>query len=194
MDFEYGSTPGNPPEIRCMVARELFSGRIVRLWEDQLRTLSKPPFSIGSQSLFVAYLASAELGCFKVLGWLPPERILDLYVEFKRLTSGIKVPAGRGLLGALAYYGIDSIEVAEKEGMRQLALRGGHYTGQEKGDLLDYCQTDVDALARLLPAMEPAIDLPRALLRGRYMMAVARMENVGTPIDTKALATLREHW
>ncbi len=125
MDFEYGSTPGNPPEIRCMVARELFSGRIVRLWEDQLRTLSKPPFSIGSQSLFVAYLASAELGCFKVLGWLPPERILDLYVEFKRLTSGIKVPAGRGLLGALAYYGIDSIEVAEKEGMRQLALRGG---------------------------------------------------------------------
>ena len=66
--------------------------------------------------MFVAYLASAELGCFKVLGWSPPEQILDLYVEFKRLTSGIKVPAGRGLLGALAYYGIDSIEAAEKEG------------------------------------------------------------------------------
>ena len=194
VDFEYGSSPGNPPEIRCMVAREFFSGRTIRLWEDQLKARLKPPFDTGSDCLFVAYLASAEFGCFLALNWFFPSRILDLYVEFKRLTSGIKVPAGRGLLGALAYYGIDSIEAAEKEGMRQLALRGGHYAEQEKGDLLDYCQTDVDALARLLPAMEPAIDLPRALLRGRYMMAVARMENVGTPIDTKALATLREHW
>ena len=83
VDFEYGSIPGNPPEIRCMVARELFSGRIVRLWEDQLRNLPEPPFSIGAQSLFVAYLASAELGCFEVMGWPSPKRILYLYVEFK---------------------------------------------------------------------------------------------------------------
>ena len=194
MDFEYGSSPGNPPEIRCMVAREFFSGRTIRLWEDQLKARLKPPFDTGSDCLFVAYLASAEFGCFLALNWFFPSRILDLYVEFRRITSGLKVPSGRGLLGALAYYGIDSIAASEKEGMRQLALRGGHYTEQEKIDLLDYCQTDVDALARLLPAMEPVIDLPRALLRGRYMVAVARMEYVGTPIDTKALATLREHW
>ncbi len=32
-----------------------------------------------------------------------------------------------------------------------------------------YCASDVDALARLLPAMLPRIDRQRALLRGRYM-------------------------
>jgi hypothetical protein len=41
--------------------------------------------------------------------------------------------------------------------------------------------------------MLPRIDLPRALLRGRYMAAAA-MEWNGTPIDTATLALLREHW
>ena len=40
--------------------------------------------------------------------------------------------------------------------------------------------------------MLPAIDLPRALLRGRYMAAVSAMEWNGVPIDTYTLARLRE--
>jgi len=40
----------------------------------------------------------------------------------------------------------------------------------------------------------PYIDLPRALYRGRYMTAVARMEHYGVPIDTQALATLQDNW
>src|SRR5205823_2714877 len=59
---------------------------------------------------------------------------------------------------------------------------------------LDYCQGDVDALIRLLPVMLPRIDLPRALLRGRYMAAAATMEHNGTPIDVQMLARLREGW
>ena len=55
------------------------------------------------------------------------------------------------------------------------AIRGGPYTEAEQLALLDYCQTDVDELAELLTAMLTRIDLPRALLRGRYMQAVARM-------------------
>jgi DNA polymerase I len=45
-----------------------------------------------------------------------------------------------------------------------------------------------------LPAMLPRIDLPRALLRGRYMAAVAAMEHAGVPIDVAALDQLRRHW
>jgi DNA polymerase I len=52
----------------------------------------------------------------------------------------------------------------------------------------------VDALARLLPAMLPRIDLPRALLRGRYMAAAAAMEYAGVPIDVPTLELLRENW
>lgn len=62
--------------------------------------------------------------------------------------------------------------------------------------LLNYCQSDVDALAKLLPAMvhRNEIDLPRALLRGRYMAATARMEWAGVPIDADTLCRLRAEW
>ena len=78
--------------------------------------------------------------------------------------------------------------------MRQLAMRGGSYSPEERRALLDYCQTDVDALARLLPVMFPKIDLPRALLRGRYMAAAAKMEWIGIPIDVASLNLLRANW
>ncbi len=58
----------------------------------------------------------------------------------------------------------------------------------------DYCEGDVEALARLLFAMLPGIDLPRALLRGRFMVAAAAMEHAGMPIDTEMLAHLRCYW
>jgi hypothetical protein len=123
-----------------------------------------------------------------------PAKVLDLFVEFRNLTNGLPVPCGNGLLGALAYYGLDAIDVLEKTEMRDLAIRGGQYTESEKVALLDYCQSDVDALARLLQVMQPKIDLPRALVRGRYMVAAARMEHCGVPIDQSMLARLQEHW
>ena len=45
-----------------------------------------------------------------------------------------------------------------------------------------------------MPAMLPRIDLPRALLRGRFMKAAAPIEWNGTPIDTATLALLRQYW
>src|SRR5262249_3670275 len=47
---------------------------------------------------------------------------------------------------------------------------------------------------RLLPAMLPTIDLPRALLRGRHMVAVARMERTGVPIDTVTQERVKFRW
>ena len=80
--------------------------------------------------------------------------------------------------------------------MRQLAMRGGIYTQNEMVDLLNYCQSDVDALAKLLPAMieRNAIDLDRALQRGRYMAAAAKIEWNGVPIDVPMLQKLRTSW
>jgi hypothetical protein len=123
-----------------------------------------------------------------------PLRLLDLYAEFSCLMAGRPAPCGRSLLGAMAAFGLNAVDAAEKQSMRSLALRGGEYSQSEKLALLDYCQSDVDALAALLPRMEPRIDLPRALLRGRYMVAAARMERAGVPIDTEMLARLRASW
>jgi hypothetical protein len=193
VDFEFTAPPGERPVPLCAVARELRSGRLVRVW---LADGAPPeaPFGTGPDSLFIAYYASAELGCCLALDWPFPVRVLDLYAEFRCLTSGLPVPCGRGLLGALAYFGLDGLDATEKEGMRQLALRGGPYTAGEREALLDYCQSDADSLARLLPAMWPRIDLARALLRGRYMAAAARMEWNGVPLDIETLTRLRDGW
>lgn len=194
VDFEFAAPSGAAPQTRCMVAWELRSGRKIRLWEDELTSLSAPPYPISSDALFVAYYASAEFGCHLSLGWNLPVHVLDLFTEFRVMTNGLPTLCGGGLLGALAHFGLNSIDVAEKETMRDLALRGGDYTVEEKIALLDYCETDVDALARLLPVMLPKIDLLRALLRGNYMKAAAHMEFNGIPIDLKMLKTFRENW
>lgn len=123
-----------------------------------------------------------------------PSRVLDLFCEFRNHTNGLQTVAGNSLLGALAHFELDGIGGSEKDGMRRLIMSGGPWTPDQRAGILDYCQSDVDALARLLPAMAPALDLPRALVRGRYMTAVARMEHVGVPLDTDALAALRERW
>ena len=79
--------------------------------------------------------------------------------------------------------------------MRDLVLRGGPWSADERAAILAYCGGDVVALAvGLLPAMLPRIDLPRALFRGRYMAAAAAMEHNGVPIDASTLGLLREHW
>jgi hypothetical protein len=192
VDFEFRPPAGENPEPVCLVAWELRSGRRLRLWRDELGT--EPPYPIGPDALFVCYYASAEISCHLALGWPVPERVLDLFTEFRNQTNG--VPAGNGatLLGALAYHGLDGIGAVEKDEMRALVLRGGPWSDVERVAILDYCESDVAALARLLPAMLPKIDLPRALLRGRYMSAVARMERNGVPIDVSTLELLKRNW
>jgi hypothetical protein len=192
VDFEYDARPGENPQPVCLVAWELRGGHKARLWCDEFG--SKPPYPTGPSSLFIAYYASAEVGCHLSLGWPVPERVLDLFAEFRNHTNGIPTTSGAGLLGALAHHGLDSIGVVEKNEMRDLVLRGGPWTDPEREAILNYCESDVVALARLLPAMLPHIDLPRALLRGRYMVAAARMERNGVPIDVGTLERLGQNW
>lgn len=192
VDFEFVALCGERPQPICLVARELRTNRLLRLWRDQFRDL--PPYSVGSDSLLVAYFASAELGCHLALAWRMPARILDLFVEFRNYTNGLPTVAGNSLIGALTHFGLDSIGITQKEHWRQVILRGGPWTREEITGILDYCQSDVDALARLLPVMLTRIDLPRALYRGRYMAAVASMEFAGTPIDAPLYRRFCDRW
>lgn len=193
-DFEFHAPSGERPTPICLVAHELKSGRTLRLWQEDFTQLRAPPFSVGTDAVFVAFYASAELSCFLALGWPMPANILDLYVEFRCLTNGKRTPCGNDLLGAQKYYGLGGIDATDKESMRQLAIRGGPWTDKERADLLEYCESDVTALQRLLGRMAPNIDLPRALLRGRFMAAAARMEHAGVPIDTPSLLLLLDKW
>ena len=194
VDFEFATDPSGLPVPVCMVAREYRSGQLIRLFGDEMN-ICEAPFDTGPNSVFVAYFASAELGCFLRLGWSLPQRILDLYVEFRNSRSGLSVSAGFGLLGALTHYGLDPMAAAGKDEMRELAMRGFPYSNNERDALLDYCQEDVDSLVKLLPRIAPEIrSVGQALLRGRYMAAVARMEHAGIPIDRASFESMRDNW
>jgi hypothetical protein len=165
--FEFWRPPGERPTPLGLVAHERRTGRLVRLGQGSLAG-SSPPYPLGPDALFVAYDAPAALGCHLALGWPLPAWVLDLRAEFRLRTSGLDVPGGDELPDALAYLGL-----------------GG--TGPDD-------QQAAAPLPDLLSAMAPDIDLPRALLRGRYTAAVARMEAVGVPIDVETFSRLREGW
>lgn len=193
LDFEYFAPDGDNPRPICLVAREVRTGELLRLWLDG-GDFQESPLPSGPDILYVAYYSAAEWSCYLSLGWPLPSRVLDLYAEFRCIHSGMTVSCGYSLLGALAHYALDSIEAIEKDRMRALAMRGGPYTEAEQQELLDYCQSDVDALVRLLSAMTASIDVPRALLRGRYMVANARIVRVAIPIDMELYERFAANW
>jgi DNA polymerase I len=191
-EYERGGVEGNVCRPVCVVAKDYVTGEEWRLRRGEFGTA--PPFPICPESLFVAYYASAEIGTFEVLGWPRPARILDLFVEFRNVTNGLTTPAGAGLIGALLYFGLPTIGAEDKATMRDLILGGGPWSEEEWTAIMDYCASDVYALERLLPALLPHIDLPRALLRGRYMGNLAVVENYGVPIDVSLISLAKKHW
>jgi DNA polymerase-1 len=189
--FEDASRSGERPRPVCMVARDLVSGQTWRLWRGEFGPA--PPFPIGPDTLFVAYYVRARL--------LPRSGLADagqhsrplhrISRSYKRIADARRRRPGRraDLLRARQHR-----QPGEKDELRALVLRGGPWSEQERAAALDYCATDTAALERLLPAMLPHIDLPRALLRGRYMAAAATMEFNGVPMDVATLSLLRQHW
>jgi hypothetical protein len=191
-DFEFAALPGERPSPLCLVAHELRSRRRFRVWRDQFGP--EPPYATGSDVLFIAFYASAELGCHRVLGWPMPPRVLDLFTEHRDRTNGLPTPGGASLIGALACFGLDAVGTTEKRELQQAIGKDAWQGRFTQAEILDYCESDVAALKRLLAAMLPRVDLPRALLRGRYMAAASAMEHAGTPIDVETFARLRERW
>jgi hypothetical protein len=181
-----------------MCARELRTGREINLWGDQLRHRSSAPFDVGPDSVFVAYAAAAEMGCFLKLGWRTPVNIIDLFAEHRVETNGRRLPFERpdSLLSALALRGLAHMADGNKHAMRELIMGKRsltEYSADERRATQAYCREDVVALEALLPKM--AIDNLRfALWRGRYATAVAKMQEAGIPIDVPLFHWLVESW
>src|SRR5215472_6489151 len=114
-----GGRDGDPSTPLCLVARETRTGRIVRLWQDELGPF--PPYRLDADVLIVGYMISAELGTHIALGWGQPANCLDLYVEFRHLTNDARIKSGdrdKGFYsigGALRYFNLDQIDTAYKK-------------------------------------------------------------------------------
>jgi hypothetical protein len=88
VDTEYQPRPGGVPNVHCVCASELWTGRTISLWADELRRLRSPPYPLGRGTLFVTYSGLAELLSHLSLGWELPVMVLDLLIEFRMRVCG----------------------------------------------------------------------------------------------------------
>ena len=191
-DSEWIPKRGERPSVLCYGARELRSGRTLRLWHDQLGPAS--PNRTDDQALFLSFVFNAEGTSRLSLGWQLPAQVIDLSPLFRCVVNGRSVPQGKGLLGALAYYGIPSVDVIYKEKIRKLIMRGWPFTPEEKAEILKYVMTDVDPPFALFSRLmaEPEFNLDTALHWGEFVAVLAQMEHRGVPIDMEIYPQLRD--
>ena len=199
IDTEFRLDENFRQHVVCIVAHEYPSGRTYRIWLDEDQTtMFQLPCDEGT--LWVSFVATAELRSMLALGHRLPKRVLDLYVENRWLHNLQESNDERhrkkdekffGLTATLRRFGCDSMGAEEKNEMRELILRGGTYAEQQKIDIVDYCESDVYALDALLPKMLPTIDIRRAIARGSYIIEIAKIEDRGIPIDVPRLETIR---
>jgi DNA polymerase I len=207
IDNEFRADPGHLPYVHLLVARDLIAGKeIGRWWRRDLLKMRRPPFPTGKDALVVSYGVSAEMACFLQLGWKPPEYLLDLYAEFRWLTNGRKLEfAGKdmeklkkhknSMLAAAFIVGVPlTMDLAHKETMRLMFMNKWEFTPEEEILGGNYCADDTLITQQIYQAMEPVIDWPRALLRGRFGLAVARMERTAVPVDMHNVTRINDNW
>src|SRR5262249_3487907 len=190
-DCEFISKPGERPDVVCMVFHDLGTEQTTRLWRNQLG--NQPPYDPGPDTLVVCFVANAEMACHLTLGWPIPKNVLDLSPQFKSHVNGKGIPRkNQGLIGALQYFGLDSIAPKCKDAMRERIMKGWPFTTEEREQILNYCAEDVEMLRQLLLKLLPHIDLPIALHRGESVAALALSEHIGVPVDMEIFPQLAE--
>lgn len=195
-DFEYVADDGEVPEPVCFVAVDLVSGRGVRLWRREMR--DGFDLDTGDRSLFVCFSGVGDMACFLDLGWPLPARLVDLYPEIRQQFYDRADFVRSSLLNAARLLGFETMESQDKEAARDLIITRG-FTDKDRGYLLDYCEEDVDLTADVFRQMYSTITCSvdqwnGVLLRGRYTMAMARIERNGIPIDFDRFSLARHHW
>jgi DNA polymerase-1 len=185
-----GGVEGDPITPLCRVAIELRSGRIVRQWQDELGPFSPYP----RDALMFSYSLPAEFGFHLRKGWSEPAHAVDALVEFRHHTND-GISRGRGLGDALRFFGLDSLDLAHKDTMRERIMQGPPFTEQERAEIIGYAEDDTRGLVRLAPPLFATVrSWPHALHRGRVQWAIAKIEHRGLPIDLPLLTRLRRHW
>jgi hypothetical protein len=192
LDFEYREVQPGRLEVLCVVAQHLGSGRVDRQWLGGVASPS-PAFPLDTDTMIVAHaVAPAEARCLLALGWKFPGGWIDTYAEERVLAKGGKPDEGFSLLACCRRRGIQVMADFEKADMRALCLRPGDHTADEQRRILDYCQADVVANAALFAAICDRLNVPQALLRGRYLAECARISGRGLPVDPLRFQRVKE--
>jgi DNA polymerase I len=199
-DWEWLPVPGEQAlHPLSVVVHDLVSGRSWRYYGDALDALrGQCPFDVGPRSLWISTHGAGDLQCFLTLGWPLPMHAIDMFTEFRHETNGKFEDRARsakaGQLDIARYYRVPAMGQKSKEMGRQHG-KERPTTEHEWQQLLAYNAGDVRDLTNLFQAMlgQGAIHPTRALLAGRYLKAVARIERVGVPVDVPTYDQIVAH-
>ena len=114
------------PDVVCLAWREELSGQTFRLWRDQLD--DAPPYRTDDA-------CAVRLLRRQCRAALPSRTRLATAGQrarpqrrFRCVTNGRTMPAGKGLLGALAYYGFNDTDCKRKDAMQKRIMQGWPFT------------------------------------------------------------------
>jgi DNA polymerase I len=196
VDAESTHHPSGLPDVVCLCAREVHTGRTISLWRDQLGLL--PPFDIGEDAIVVFYSGmEAELAVLLALGHPLPTNPVDLIVEYRMAINGKGGSQGLGMLEACARLGVvPKGNPQEKKRMRDRVIAGWPFSDAERAEILAYCMGDVEDECAILHALQELGQDPlsaHAIWRGRFINSVARMWFRGVPIDPQYVSLATDH-
>ena len=190
LDTEFRSA-GDPHRGWCLCGINLRDGEEYRLWLDGYD--GPPPFPLDESTLFVAFVAGAEIATLRARGWPMPARIFDLYQEMRVVTNTGQRSDPRSLEAVCAHYGISMVEHDTKKAMQDEAQTRTVWPEERQRELIEYCMQDAWATARLfLCVLAEWLDLQvgreewalhHALRRGLFAGTLAEAELRGIPFN-----------
>ncbi len=188
IDFEFHAKGGENPRPWCVAWHCIETGGEGTLWLDG----QDVPCPFPRPYRMVAHYALAELGCFLELGWGPPDEVIDTLAEARTVRGQVIPSTGSwGLLHVANSCGVETMSSEHKDEMRHLAM-GDEVPPDRQAELMVYCLEDVRAGLAIWRVLEPQVDIPEAVLRGRYLKSLARVERRGIPADADLIERLRE--
>ncbi len=195
VDTEYRSPDGEPKELRCLCAVNIFTGKEIRKWYSPEQ---KCPILLTPKTLLVVYSAGAESGYFFGAGWENRQidvldiRMLHLWIlngatKYDKMMDDVARDTGekkrtKNLQMAARMAGQPLIE--EKNEMRSLVmgdLRSEEFSDHDRDQILSYCMNDVKTTAST----------------GQALWEIGKMERdslFGTPLDDTSFLLMLIIW
>jgi DNA polymerase I len=185
-------TGGDPHRGWCWCGVELRSGREFRIWLDGQDV--SLPFPLDESTLFVAFVAGAEIATLRARGVPMPARIFDVFQEF-RLISNTGLRSNPFSLEAACAYcgiGISPGEHVAKKRWQAEAQERTKWPFEMRGPFMGYCFNDALHNARVflctlaewleIHAGDEERNLHEALNRGMVAGVLAEAELRGIPL------------
>ena len=172
-DTEFRPGANHRPDLVTLFAKEIRSGRTVRMRLADLSAAGRLPFAGAPDTLVESYSAVAELTCCLSAGVAMPANVLCTYAETSTLINGLEIDGltekRPTLLEACDLFAIEHMDKERKDAVRDLILEKApsEYTSTEWALIEAYNAEDVETDIKLFMAEVTAIDLPAALFRGQ---------------------------